>query len=52
MEEIADTANATGAKDIPLKSTGNEKVRVSVYLNAKADGTKMKPFVVFQSAKR
>ena len=29
-------ANATWAKDIPLNSTGNEKVRVIVYLAAKA----------------
>ena len=31
---------------------GNEKKRVSVCLSAKADGTKMKPFAVFQGAKR
>ena len=46
------TVNATGAKDVPLKSTGNEKVRVSVCLTAKADGTKLKPFIVFKGAKR
>ena len=46
------TVNATGSKDIPLKSTGNEKVRVTVCLTAKADGTRMKPFIIFQGAKR
>ena len=34
--------STTGAKDIPLESTVNEKVRVSVFLTAKADGTKTK----------
>ena len=41
------TVDTTGTKDVPLKSTGNEKVKVSVCLTAKADGTKLKPFVVF-----
>ena len=41
------TVNATGAKDIPQKSTGNEKVHVGFCLTVKADGTNMKPFVVF-----
>ena len=46
------TVNATGVKDIPLKSNGNEKVLVSVCLTAKVDGTNLKLFVVFQGAKR
>ena len=46
------TVDTTGTKDVPLKSTGNEKVKVSVCLTAKADGTKLKPFIVFQGAKR
>ena len=37
--------------DVLLKSNGNEKVKMSVCLTAKADGTKLKPFIVFQSAK-
>ena len=41
-----------GAKKVSLKSTGNEKVRVSVCLTGKAYGTKCKPFIVFASAKR
>ena len=35
-----------------MKSTGHEKVRVSVCLAAKLDGTKCKPFIVFACAKR
>ena len=46
------TINSTGAKEVALKSTGNEKVRVSVCLTAKADGTKMNPFIVFKGTKR
>ena len=48
----ATTVNKTGAKDVPLESTGHEKVRVSVCLTAKADGKKLKPFIVFAGAKR
>ena len=46
------TINLTSAKEVALKSTCNEKVRVSVCLTAKADGTKMNPFIVFKGAKR
>lgn len=46
------TVDITGAKGIPLKTTRNEKIRVSVCLTAKADGTKWKPFIVFGGAKR
>ena len=46
------TVNATETKDVPLKSTGDEKVRASVCLTAKTDGTKMKSFAVCQTAKR
>ena len=34
------TVDTTGTKDVLLKLTGNEKVKVSVYLTPKADGTK------------
>ena len=34
------TVDTTGTKDVPLKSTRNEKVKVSVWLTTKADGTK------------
>ena len=43
---------ATSAKDVPMKSTGHEKVHVSVCLAAKLDETKLKPFIVFDDAKR
>ena len=46
------TVDKTGSKDVPLKTTGDEKNRVSVCLAAKGDGTKLKPFVVFAGAKR
>lgn len=40
--------DARGACSIPLKSTGHEKHHFSVVLAAKADGTKMKPYVTFK----
>ena len=46
------TVDTAGTKDVPLKSIRNEKVKVSVCLTAKADGTKLKPFIVFQNTKR
>ena len=41
-----------GPKSVRLKTTGHERCMVSVCLAAKADGTKLKPFVVFRPAKR
>ena len=46
------TVEATGAKDVPIKSTGHEKVHISACFSAKLDGTKLKPFIVFSAAKR
>ena len=46
------TVNATGKREVPLKTTGHEKVKVSVVLSAKGDGKKMKPMIVFGGAKR
>ena len=46
------TVDKIGSKDIILKTTGHEKVRVTVCLAAKSDGTKMKPYIVFGGAKR
>ena len=46
------TMESTGARDVPMKSTGHDKVRVSVCLTGKCDGTKCKPFIVFAGAKR
>ena len=46
------TVDKTGSKDIPLKMAGHEKVKVSVCLATKGDGSKLKSFVVFAQAKR
>ena len=46
------TVSKVGSQDVGLKSTGHEKAHVSVYLTARADGTKLKPFIVFKGAKR
>ena len=46
------TMDNIGAKSIILKTTGHEKVMVSVCLAAKIDGTKLKPLVVFRGVKR
>lgn len=46
------TVDTTGARSIRMKTTGHEKVRISVCLAAKADGTKLKPMIVFGGAKR
>ena len=35
------TVKVTGAKDVPIKSTGPQKVRVSVCSAARLDGTKL-----------
>ena len=37
---------------IAMKTTGHKKTKVSVCLTAEADGTKLKPFIVFHGAKR
>ena len=46
------TIDKQGAKSVCLKTTGHEKCMVSVYLAPLADGTKLKPLVVFRTAKR
>ena len=46
------TVDRVGKRTITMKTTGHEKSRVSVCLAAKADGTKLKPFVDFKGAKR
>ncbi|XP_057309355.1 uncharacterized protein LOC130647499 [Hydractinia symbiolongicarpus] len=46
------TVNKTGQKDVMLKTTGHEKVCVTVCLAAKGDGIKLKPYIVFSGAKR
>ena len=46
------TVDNVGASSINLKTTGHEKVMVTVCLSARADGTKLKPYIVFRGAKR
>ena len=46
------TTHKQGAKSVCLKITRYEKCMVSVCLDAKADGTKLEPFVAFHAAKR
>ena len=46
------TVDTTETEDVPPKSTRNEKVKVSICLTTKADGTKLKPFIVFHRATR
>ena len=46
------TVDSIGLNTIAMKTTGHEKTKVSVCLTPKADGTKLKPFIVFPGAKR
>ena len=46
------TAKCTGAEDVTMKSTGQEKFCVFVCLAAKLDRIKLKSFIVFGAAKR
>ena len=46
------TVDNVGGKSIRLKTAGHERSKVSVCLTAKADGIKLKPFIVFLGAKR
>ena len=42
------TIDNVGKKSFRLKTTRHEKSKVSVCLTANADGTKLKPFIVFR----
>ena len=46
------TVDACGKKTITMKTKGHKKSRVSVCLAARADGTKLKPMIVFKGAAR
>ena len=46
------TVEKTGSQEVNMKPTGHDKVRVSVCLAGKADGTRLKPFIVFKGGKR
>ena len=45
------TVESKGARTVCLKTTGHEKVKVSVCLTVKANGSKMKPMIVFGGGK-
>lgn len=42
------TVEQTGARSVGVKTTGHEHSRYTVILSARADGVKLKPFVVFR----
>ena len=42
------TVEVRGARSVSVKTTGHEKNYFTVILTAKADGTKLKPFLVFK----
>ena len=44
----ARTVESCGVKTVLLKTTGNEKTRFTVVLSCLADGTKLKPMVIFR----
>ena len=44
------TFDKVGTKTISMKTTGHEKLKVSVCLTAKGDGPKLKPLIVFKGA--
>ncbi len=46
------TVEARGAKSVTIKTTGHDKMRCTVMLTGKADGTKLKPFVVLNRKRR
>lgn len=41
----------TGVKTVPIRTTGHEKNRITVCLAAKADGTKLRPYIVIPGKK-
>ncbi|RWS20470.1 pogo transposable element with KRAB domain-like protein, partial [Leptotrombidium deliense] len=45
------TYNKKGARIVPLKTTGNEKLRFTVILAAMSDGRKCKPMIIFKGLK-
>ena len=52
LEGSASTTIAKkGAKEVPIKSTGHEKVRITVILTGRGDGSKMKPYIVIPRKK-
>ena len=49
MEMPSDTTiHPTGARSVPIKTAGHEKDHFMVILTARADGVKLKPYVIFK----
>ena len=46
------TVDSIGHNTIAMKTIGHKKTKVSVCLTAKADGTKLKPFIFIPGGKR
>ena len=46
------TITQTGAQSVPIFTTGHDEARFTACLTAMANGTKLKPFVVFKGIKR
>jgi hypothetical protein len=42
------TVDGTGAKSVLIKTSGNEKMRVTVMLTVLADGIKLPPYDTYQ----
>ena len=42
------TVNNRGTKSVPIKTTGNEKTRITVMLFVLADGRKLPPYVILR----
>lgn len=40
------TVEKRGAKEVTVKSTGHDRLRITVLLAARADGTKLKPMII------
>ena len=46
IEPVGSTSiDKKGVRDVPIKSTGHEKVRITVILTARGDGSKLKPYI-------
>lgn len=46
------TAEERGARSVQLQTTGHEKNHLTVVLSARADGSRLKPYIVFKGAVR
>lgn len=47
MDSLSSTCiEKVGAKDVTIRSTGHEKMRITVMLTARANGTKCKPYIL------